>query len=175
VEDVPVNRVVKADQTGLMTHELSQRDRVLAVAVELRPVIDYRRVEAEEASLHSLQQTQRGHRFGDGEHADQRLLAPGELPLPVGVAVPEVYDELAVEGDRNGSADVTAGLVSIEEGVGDRLKSRIQMPLDDHGCSDRRMRCDRSWGNVPRGARRQLLLTSASHPIHCGVFPICGP
>ena len=96
---------VEAGHARGVGHDMAHQHSVLAVLGELGPVLRHRGIEVELAPVGQHQHADRGHGLGGGVDVDDGVSLPGGAG-GVGVASPDVDDELAVDGHRCGRAEL---------------------------------------------------------------------
>jgi hypothetical protein len=110
---------------------MAKLDVLLAVCRELRPVLRHRRGGFDQAPINEHEAGQRGDVLGRREHVDYGVLAPRDCFGRVGMAAPDVDDELAVDVDRDGRADFLTADDLLGERRGDLVESGIAMTVED--------------------------------------------
>ena len=122
---------VEAGHAGGVGHHVAHQHALLAVLGELGPVLRHGGVEVELAPVGQHQHAGGRHGLGGGVDVDDGVALPG-YALGVGVAAPDVDDELAVDGHRRSRADLQpVGEVGLER-VLDRFEPGLACPIDLH-------------------------------------------
>ena len=152
VEDT-AGRQLGADlrEPGLVAHHVADRDRLLAVRRELRPVRRDWRVVVEQPALGEHVRAQCRHALGARRDADDRVALPGPGPRAVAPPGPQVDGGTAVDhhGDRGTHLGRSTGRVALElrgERVAHGLEARRAGPVHlDRHCSPPRCLAPVTW------------------------------
>jgi len=106
-------------------------DVVFAVRGELRPVLRDRRVWIQLTAVDEQQRRQGGDVLGAGEDVDDGVLVPLPGLRSVDVSAPHIDDQLAVDVDRDGRAELAPGGDLVGEGGGDAGEAPVAVPRKD--------------------------------------------
>ena len=144
-------RRIESGYAGGMAHEVPNFRVLLVVPAVLGPVVGHLGVEVELAPVRQHEGAQEGHRLGRRVDVDDGVLLPRPRARLVGMARPEVDDELALDRRREGRADIAEFREVALEGIAHLGEAFVAEAVDVHGsplkcltwtqvadCSDRR-------------------------------------
>ena len=124
-----IDGLVEREEPGLMSQELADGDRLLAVLRELRPVGGDPLLVVEPPAGVGECQGHRRQALGGRVDDDHRVPFPRFARLLVSNAAPEIDDLLAAEIDTAGATQLTASSKVLGERVAHRFKAATDVSL----------------------------------------------
>ena len=116
VKHVGWHGTAEPDEARAVAEHLPWGDALLLALGELWPVVGDRCVDVEDSPVPEHEHRDRDRDLGRREGVDEGVALPRLRTSRVEVTTPQVHDELAVPGRREGAADVEAGVEIGSEG-----------------------------------------------------------
>ena len=130
---VVADRYVQGGDPGSVREHQANRDVLLAVLVERRPVTRHRLVEIEQSAIDQDQHCGRCQSLAGRADGSDGVFSPGQAASRISRTAPDPDYRIPIEIDANRATDIPPALQLSREGIGNPPKGALAVTL--HSCN----------------------------------------